>query len=217
MYTIDKSVFTAEELEQYEALIAKAKVDPEANQEAMKECAPSGKKPAKKAGPAIDPEMDDDMDESDEEDDDYMEKKKCKKSAPEQSPELKKAMEELADLKKSYEMDKFLQIAKKYAPLGKKEDELAQTLYDMKKSNEANYNAYIAILDESLGIVEKSGIFSEIGKSSSGTSAGGAVAKAEAKAKEIMKADPDMDYAEAIAKAWDDPDLMAEYDAEYNA
>jgi hypothetical protein len=65
-------------------------------------------------------------------------------------------------------------------------------------------------------MVEKSGLFAEIGKSAGGYStSGGAQAKAEAKAKEIMKSDPDKDYVTAIAKAWDDPDLMAEYDEEY--
>ena len=34
---IDKSAFTAEELAQYEALIAKAKVDPEAAREEMED------------------------------------------------------------------------------------------------------------------------------------------------------------------------------------
>ena len=142
------------------------------------------------------------------------------KASPEMAPELKDAMEQLADLKKSYEMDKMVEVAKKYAPLGKKENELAKTLYDMKKSNPANYDAYIAILDESLGIVEKSGIFAEIGKS--GNAGGsynglsGAEAKADAKAREIMKSDPTVGYDEAIAKAWiENPDLVAEYDAEY--
>lgn len=203
MITIDKSVFTAEELEQYEALIAKATVDPEAAKKEMDEedipPVPPKKKPAEKA------EVDDDM-----------EKGKCKKSASETSPEIQAALEEMQALKKSIEMKEMTEVAKKYAPLGKKEDELAKTLYDMKKSNEDNYNAYIAILDESLGIVEKSGIFSEIGKSAHGASSGGAVAKAEAKAQEIMKSDPNMGYAAAIAKAWEDPALMAEYDAEYN-
>ena len=60
-------------------------------------------------------------------------------------------------------------------------------------------------------------MFGEIGKSAGGYStAGGAVSKAETKAKEIMKADPDMTYEAAIAKAWEDPVLMAEYDAEYS-
>ena len=190
---IYKSNFSDEELKQWDALVAKGKVAPEENQEEMEGYEPEfpPKKPAKKA------EVED-----------------MEKSA---SPEIKAALQELQDLKKSIEMKDLTEIAKKYAPLGKKEDELAQTLYEMKKSNEANYNAYIAILDESLGMVEKSGVFAEIGKSSSGGStAGGALAKVEAKAGEIMKSDPTMSREEAVAKAWiDNPDLVREYEAEY--
>lgn len=202
-FVIDKSRFDAQQLADYEALVAigKVAVDPAGNQEEMEEDKPDvppKKKPTEKA------EVDTVED--------------TKKSAPEMAPELKAALDELADLKKSFELKEMTEVAKKYAPLGKKEDELAQTLYDMKKSNEANYNAYIAILDESLGIVEKSGVFAEIGKSGNGSSAAGgsAVDKAEAKAREIMKADPNMTHDEAIAKAWiENPDLVAEYDAEY--
>ena len=138
------------------------------------------------------------------------------KGAPEMAPELKAALDELADLKKSFAMKEMVEVAKKYAPLGKKEDELAQTLYDMKKSNEANYNAYIAILDESLGIVEKSGIFAEIGKSAGGaTTPAGAVGKIEAAANEIMKSDSSLTREQAIAKAWEDnPDIAMEYEKE---
>lgn len=196
---IDKSVYTPEELATYEALIAKGTVvDPEENGKGMEDDVPAA--PPKKTTKA---EVDD-MDET-------------KKSAnPEESPAIKAALEEMRALKKSFEMKEMTEIAKKYAPLGKKEDELAQTLYDMKKSNEANYNAYIAILDESLGIVEKSGLFSEIGKSAGGQGTyGGAVQKAEAKARDIQKSDPTMTWEAAIAKAWTDPVLAAEYDAEY--
>lgn len=133
------------------------------------------------------------------------------------SPELTAALAELADLKKSIEMKEFSEIAKKYAPLGKKEEDLAKTLYDLKKSNEANYDAFVGVLDESLGLVEKSGTFSEIGKSAGGSPVNGAEAKAIAKAQEIMKADPTMSYTSAIAKAWEDPTIMAEYDEEYKA
>lgn len=200
MITIDKSAFTAEELATYEALIAKATVDPEANKEEVEEEVPPVPAPKKKP---VEKEDDEPVD--------------TKKSAAEASPELKKAMEDLADLKKSFAMKEMTEVAKKYAALGKKEDELAQTLYDMKKSNPANYDAYIAILDESLGIVEKSGIFAEIGKSASnGVSGSNAVAKAEAKAREIQKSDSSISWDAAIAKAWEDPQLMAEYDAEYN-
>ena len=200
MITIDKSKFTAEQLAAYEELVAigKADVDPEAAEEEMEEekpTVPPKKKPTEKA------EVEDPM----------------KKSAPEQSPEIKAALEELANLKKSFEMKEMTEVAKKYAPLGKKEDELAKTLYDMKKSNEANFNAYITILDESLAMVEKSGIFAEIGKSAgnSGSGSGNSVeAKVEAKAQEIMKSE-NCDYVTAVAKAWDDPALAAAYDEQY--
>lgn len=198
---IDKSLFSAEELAQYEALIAKAKVDPEAASKEMEEEEPPF--PPKK--PPVDDDVEDELD------------KKCKteKSA---DPALAAALEELATLKKSFEMKEMTQVAKKYAPLGKKEDELANTLYEMKKSNEANYNAYIAVLDESLEMVEKSGLFAEIGKSSAGSYSGpvGVEAKVHAKATEIMKSHPDMDFNSAIARAWDEnPDLFDEYDKEY--
>lgn len=192
---IDKSLLSPEELAQYEALIAKAKVNPEAAEKEMEEDvppAPEKKKPTEKA--------------------EVEEMEETKKSA---SPELTAALERLETLEKSIEMKEFTDIAKKYAPLGEKEEDLAKTLYNMKKSDEANYNAYISVLDKSLGLVEKSGVFAEIGKSASGSVAGGVEAKVEAKAREIMKSDS-VDYTTAVAKAWEDPVLMAEYDAAYN-
>lgn len=131
---------------------------------------------------------------------------------------LETALADIQELKKSIEMKEFTDIAKKYALLGKKEDELAQTLYNLKKSDENTYNAFVGLLDEQLALTEKSGIFGEIGKSvgAYGT-ASGAEAKIEAKAKEIMKADPTIDMMTAVAKAWEDnPDLMDEYDNELN-
>lgn len=200
MLKIDKSVFTAEELEQYEALIAKATVDTEANKEEEEKKAAPPKKTEKK-----------------EEVEEGMEKKKCEKSA-EPSPELKAALEEVANLKKSFEMQEMTQVAKKYASLGKKEEELGQILYDMKKSNEANYNAYIAVLDEHLALVEKSGVFTEIGKGDRGAANGGVLDKIEAAATEIQKSDASMSRVQAVAKAWENhPELVAEYDAEYKA
>ena len=188
---IYKSNFSAEELETWEALVAKGMVAPEEAQEEMEDQIPENptKKPAKKA------EVED-----------------MEKSA---SPEIKAALEELQELKKSIEMKDMTEIAKKYAPLGKNESELAQRLYDMKKSSPANYDAYVAILDESLSMVEKSGLFAEVGKSFSGNPAG-VVAKVEAAANEIMKSDATMTRDEAIAKAWiDHPEFVREYEAEY--
>jgi len=210
---IDKSVFTADELVQYEALIAKAKVDPEAGEEEMEDEKPSffGRKnpPMRKEDDPMDEE--DFYDEEDLEEED-MDKSRCKKGM---SPEMEAAMKRLAILEKSYAMKEFTEIAKKYAPLGEDETELAKTLYDMKQSNEANYNAYISILDKSLGMVEKSGIFAEIGKSTSGAG-GNVLARVDAAADDIMKSDASITKEQAIAKAWENhPELIAEYEAEY--
>lgn len=204
---IDKSVFTPDELNTYKALIAKATVDPEAGEDEMeKEMPEKGKR-----RPDIEVEFDDDHF-----DDDEIKglDKSCKKSA---DPQLAAALNRLETLEKSLAMKEFSEIAKKYAPLGENEEELAKTLYEMKKSNEANYDAYIGILDKSLGLVEKSGIFAEIGKSAGGYSvAGGAVEKVEAIAADIMKSDTSISREHAIAKAWvDHPELVAEYDREY--
>lgn len=193
---IDKSVFTAEELETYNSLIAKASVDPAAAEKEMKD-----EKPSTDPKKAADDTKKEDVVED------------TKKSAAD--PALTAAIERMEKLEKSMEMKNFSDIAKKYAALGEKEEDLANTLYEMKKSSEDNYNAYISVLDKSLAMVEKSGVFSEIGKSAGGeSSVSGAVAKAEAKAAEIMKADDSIDYTTAIAKAWEDPALMAEYEAE---
>lgn len=179
---IDKSRFNAEELANYEALIAKGRVDEE-------------------------PENDDDEGEN------------LEKSA-EMHPEVKKALAEMEELKKGMEMKEMSEVAKKYVTLGKKEDELASTLYEMKKSSPAAYDAYIAVLDQNLELVNKSGIFAEIGKS--GSYGHASVAKSdpesriEAIAKGYIEKDPTMDYDTAVMKAWENnPDLMAAYDELY--
>lgn len=186
---IDKSRFSPEELDQYNALIAKGKVE----------------------------EEDDDMymPEGDDEDEEDMNKKKCKKSA-EMHPEVKKALEEMEALKKSMEMKELADIAKKYTLLGKKEDELANTLYEMKKSSQDSYDAYLAVLDQNLELVNKSGTFAEIGKSSRGMAGGTAEEKIEGIAKSYLEKDPSMDYDTAVLKAWENnPELLAECDKEY--
>lgn len=206
---IDKSVFSAKELAQYEALIAKAKVDTEANFEEMDLELPPERRKRR-------PEIDVDFEEEEEEEEVPMDKACGTRTRKSASP-ISAAMERLENLEKSIEMKEISEIAKKYAPLGEKEDELAQTLYAMKKSNKDNYDAYIAVLDKSLDLVEKSGLYAEIGKStgSYGT-AGGAAEKVQSVAQDIMKSDPSMTREQAILKAWEDhPELVAEYDMEY--
>lgn len=209
---IDKSIFTAEELEQYEALIAKAKVEPEEKE--MK----ADKTPFKQkfnerddTKDDIPDETEDDLDEEYEEDEE-MGKSRCKKKT---DSLLKAAMSRLEALEKSIEMKELTEVAKRYAPLGENESDLAKTLYEMKQSGDETYEAYLGILEKSMNIVEKSGIFSEIGKSASGAP-GGVIGKIEAVATEIQKSDATMTREQAIAKAWENhPELIAEYDAEY--
>lgn len=203
MHKIDKSKFTAEQLAAYEELmvIGKADVDPEAAEEEMEEFLPDT--PPKKTKKAEVEDMED-----------------TKKSFVEEETfaALEAVQKELAEFKKSVEMQEFVNLAKKYAPLGKKEDELGKQLYNLKKSDEASYDAFVGVLDEHLALVEKSGLFAEIGKSAGNHSGRGSVEdKIEAKAAEIRKADPSMDYTQSIAKAWEDnPELFDEYDNEYN-
>ena len=202
---IDKSLFTPEELNTYKALIAKATVDPESSEEEMADELPAF--PPKKKRNVFEEEF--------RERDVETEKCSTRKSA---DPQLTAALERLETLEKSLAMKEFTDIAKKYAPLGEKEEELAQILYDMKKSNEANYDAYINVLDKSLDLVEKSGIFAEIGKSGAAYGAsGGTLGKIETIASDIMKSDTGMTREQAIAKAWEThPELIAEYDEEYS-
>lgn len=210
---IDKSLFTEAERAQYEALIAKATVDPEAAEDEMEKEQPDMEEGRRRRRPEVEVEFDDDH--FDDDDIKGLDKSNCKKSV---DPALGAAMARLEKLEKSLAMNEFTEIAKKYAPLGENEEELAKTLYDMKKSNESNYNAYISVLDKSLGLVEKSGIFTEIGKSTGayGSAAGGTVGKVEQIAGEIMKSDTSMTREQAIAKAWSDhPELVREYDREY--
>lgn len=195
-YTIDKTLFTEQDRKDWDRLVAKGmvKVDPADNGAP----APS----AEPAAPATEPVVE--------------------KSAPAEfempdfvKDAIAKSEAFIEEQKKKEQID----VAKKYDILGQKPEELGPQLYELKKSNEAMYNTVIATLDNQVALIEKSPIFAEIGKSghAGGNYNGlhGAEAKADAKAQEIMKADPNMSYTEAIAKAWEDPALAAEYDAEY--
>jgi hypothetical protein len=151
---------------------------------------------------------------------------KTSPDSPTIHPDVKKALddaaavrkaqtEEIEALKKSVEMTTLAAVAKKYEIIGKKADELAQKLYDLKKAGGSAYDDYIAALDEHVVTVEKSGMFSEIGKNTGGSPGGGG--EIFAKAAEIKKANTGMTTPEAIAKAFEDnPDIAAAYEKEYS-
>lgn len=205
MENVDKSLLTPDEAAQFDALIAKACKTKKADDQATE---PDIEKEDGKEPPAgkVNPE------------------ENQKEELENMPPELKKAFttlkEETANLRKSMEMKDLTDVAKKYSSLGKKEDELVNTLYVMKSAGESVYKSYLDALDSQLNLVEKSGMFSEIGKSFAGgyssVTKSEPESKIEAIAKGYMEKDPTMDYTSAVAKAWENnPDLMAAYDDEF--
>lgn len=128
------------------------------------------------------------------------------------NPEVKKAFAEIAKLKKELEMRDLENIAKKYEILGKKTDELAPKLYELKKAGGSIYNDYISMLDEMKSTYQNSGIFKEFGSNSQGDNS--ISGKLNTAISEIKKASPDISTAEAIVKACDNnPELKAMYEA----
>ena len=107
-------------------------------------------------------------------------------------------------------------IAKKYEVIGKKSEELVPTLKGLKAAGGTAYQDMIGVLDMAVEAVEKSGAFTEIGKSGhSDVSGSTAIAKARAIADEIKKSNPTMSDTEAMAKTWEThPELMEDYDNE---
>ena len=205
---IDKSLLTIDEAAQLDVLLEKAckKVEKEDgmddDMDDMDEM-PKGKKKAGTVNPAGNQEMEEDN------------------IPPQLKKTIEKALQEVETLKKSAEMKDLTDVAKKYSILGTKEEELAKTLYDMKQAGEDVYKTYVGALDSQLEIVNKSGLFAEIGKS--GNYAFGNVAKSDPEAKidaiaaELMKSDPELDVTTAIAKAWEqNPDLADAYDKLYS-
>ena len=186
---IDKSKLTAEELEQFQGLAKKCMTEPQTD-------------PAPAGEPAP------------------VDKSKTPEGEPEINPALAKALEKIESLTKSMEANtekqeraQALEVAKKYINLGEKPEELADTLYDLKKSNEKSYDALINSLDKALESVNKSGIFGEIGKNTHGNVPSDAEAKLTGIAKGFMKDDPKLDFNSAMVKACDEnPELRAEYE-----
>ena len=142
-------------------------------------------------------------------------------ATPELHPEVKKALEsnaaltvQIEALQKSLEIKDLTAIAKKYEVIGKKSDELAPKLYDLKKAGGTAYDDFVGLLDEQVTLVEKGGLFSELGTARSGSlgtdgELSGAVA-------EIRKSNAGMTEAEAIIKAFEqNPELAAKYDNDY--
>ena len=131
-------------------------------------------------------------------------------------PAVKAELEELKKFREAAEERELGQAAEKYVIIGKKKEDLIPLFKSLKAAGGTAYSDMIAVLDQAVETVEKSGAFSEIGKSGHGSSAAGAVeAKVDTIAKGYMEKDSSLDYTAAVAKAWEDhPELMDEYEEE---
>ena len=169
---------------------------------------------------------------TEEDDEDEMEKcgGKCKKSADAEieksasaSEDIYKGLhplvaEELKRLRKRAddEDERMLtEVAKRYEIIGKKPEELVPVLKSLKAAGGSAYDDMISVLDASVEAVNKSGIFTEIGKSGSygfGEETA-AWAKIEKKADEIQAANPNMGRHQAIDMAcMQNPNLVHDYE-----
>ena len=79
-------------------------------------------------------------------------------------PAVKAELEGLKKFREDAEARELTEVAKKYAIIGKKEDELVPLLKGLRAAGGTAYNDMLAILDQAVAAVEKSGVFSEIGK-----------------------------------------------------
>ena len=113
-------------------------------------------------------------------------------------PAVAAEMESLKKFKEAAEERELSNIAKKYAIIGKKEEELVPMLKSLKAAGGTAYNDMIAILDQTVETVEKSGAFIEIGKSGTGSTESSAWAEADVKAVELMKSKAGLTKAQAL-------------------
>lgn len=135
-------------------------------------------------------------------------------------PAVRARLEALEKRAAEAEERELLDVAKKYEIIGEKPEELVKTLKSLKAAGGTAYNDMIGILDRNIAMVEKSGVFSEIGKSFSNSSAAyikksAAESKIDTIAKGYMEKDSALTYNAALAKAWEDhPELLDEYEVE---
>lgn len=131
-----------------------------------------------------------------------LKKKYSKTEEVEIHPEVKKAMDEVAELRKALEKRDLMDVAKSYEIIGKKPEELVEKLYDLKQAGGNVYDEYIGLLDEMKKTAE-SGVFKEFGSNKSGENSNLAQA-----VNEVMKQFPTLTPAQAVVKAYElNPEL----------
>ena len=126
-------------------------------------------------------------------------------------PAVKAELERLRKAVDAQEDRELEAVAKKYEAIGKKPEELVPVLKSLKGT--PAYDEMISVMDAAVDAVEKSALFTEIGKTGHGT--GDAMKQADEKAAEIMKADPKLTHAQALDKVFEmNPELAAQVEKE---
>lgn len=130
-------------------------------------------------------------------------------------PDVQAQLDELKKFKEAVEDKELFEVAKKYEIIGKKPDELVKKFKSIKAAGGTAYDDFISVLDESVELVEKSGLFNEIGKSGHGPDSGSAEATARTKAVELMKTRKDLTMSQAIDEVLQaDPELRQRFEEE---
>lgn len=126
-------------------------------------------------------------------------------------PAVKAELEHLRKAVNAQEDRELEAVAKKYEVIGKKPEELIPVLKSLKGTSA--YDEMISVMDAAVDAVEKSALFTEIGKTGHGT--GDAMKQADEKAAEIMKADPNLSHAQALDRVFQqNPELAAQVEKE---
>ena len=126
-------------------------------------------------------------------------------------PAVKAELEHLRKAVNAQEDRELETVAKKYEVIGKKPEALIPVLKSLKGTSA--YDEMISVMDAAVDAVEKSALFTEIGKTGHGT--GDAMKQADEKANEIMKADPNLSHAQALDRVFQqNPELAAQVEKE---
>ena len=129
---------------------------------------------------------------------------------------MAKIMEPIQKRAEEAEQKSLEEVAKKYELLGTKAEDLVPVLKSMKETSDEAYNKFIASMDNNLAVIQKSGLFEEIGKSGgahTGNDDTEGVAKMNAKVAEIKKSMPNLTDAQAQDIVMqNDPELRAMFD-----
>ena len=129
---------------------------------------------------------------------------------------MEKIMEPIQKRAEEAEQKSLEEVAKKYELLGTKAEELVPVLKSMKATSDEAYNNFIASMDNNLAVIQKSGLFEEIGKSGgahTGNDDTEGAAKMNAKVAEIKKSMPNLTDAQAQDIVMqNDPELRAMFD-----